>query len=326
MTDIASTFDALRGAARSGQTFPRWWCLADSEEQARAYCQAYTPFWRHTTDGSTLTHQVVKFTLPHPKSPRVTEASCNALGLALLEQLGVGWTAKRPGIADKEKRIPYYLDVMAAVELVVLDRGEALLHEGTDEPRLRLREVLWLQQLFHRPAYERPEPLSRTLGTRSGFHIPVVVLGTSPLCHLLSQREVAHTLGSDQTHLLSAEQVNAYGPPAEARTLTLRDLNQVRAYLRIPHLPEEEIRLQAYSTDRTKKPIFGIALWKGEQVLFKAIEHGLDEQDGNEASPIRYVLLEATAAHIEESSKRQHHLHPSEVRHNAVIGWFEIVN
>src|SRR5437660_2457973 len=172
--DVTPTFDALRASARSGQLFPQWWCLSDpiEQEQARAYCQAYTPFWRHNTDGSTLTHQVVRFTLPQPRSQDISIASCNAIGKSLMDQLGQGWTAERTGIADKEKRIPYYLD-MLSVELVILDGGDALAQQGKTEPRLRRREVLWLQNLFNHPAYQRPEPLSRILGTRSGLSIPV---------------------------------------------------------------------------------------------------------------------------------------------------------
>lgn len=324
--DVARTFDALRASARSGQTFPRWWCLddKDQQEQAHAYSMKYTPFWRHNTDGSTLTRQVVCFSLPQPKSQSVTEASCNALGFALLDQLGQGWTAKRTGIADKERRLPYYFDMMA-VELVVLDGADTLLQPGGSSPRLRRREVLWLQNLFHRPAYERPEPLSRILGNRSGLSIPVIVLGDSTLCQLLAQMEVADTPDSDQAPLLfpEPEQVDDYGSPVEAGTLQFRDLNQLRAYLRLPRLLEEDVQLQAYCPDYAGEPAFGIARWKGRQVFFKAIEHSVDEKSGNEAKPIRYVLLEATGAQLEESTKRQHHLHPSEVRQNAVIGWFQ---
>jgi hypothetical protein len=143
--DVAQLFDALRASARHSQAFPQWRCLSDLAElaQARSYCQAYTPFYRHDTWGTSLTRQVVCFTLQEPKSQQVTEASCNAIGKSLLDQLGFGWTAERTGIADKEQRISYYCDMMA-VELVVLNGGNALLHLGTREPRLRRREVLWL--------------------------------------------------------------------------------------------------------------------------------------------------------------------------------------
>src|SRR5437899_1488561 len=156
--DVAQTFDALRASARSGQVIPLWWCLSDATElaQARAYCQAYTPFWRHDTWGSALTRQVVRFTLPQPRSQQETEASSNAIGFALLDQLGLGWTGKRTGVGDKEERLPYYFDIMS-IELVVIEGAEALLHLGKTEPRLRRREVLWLQHLFNRPTYERPE-------------------------------------------------------------------------------------------------------------------------------------------------------------------------
>lgn len=52
--DVAQTCDALRASARSGETFP-WWCLSDDAELVRAY-------YRHNTDGSTMTRQVVYFT------------------------------------------------------------------------------------------------------------------------------------------------------------------------------------------------------------------------------------------------------------------------
>jgi len=322
--DIVRTFDALRASARSGQTFPRWWCLddRDQQEQACAYCMNYAPFWRHNTDGSTLTRQVVGFTLPQPKSPKVTEASVNAIGFGFLDQLGQGWTAKRTGIGDKERRLPYYMDMMA-VELIVLDGAECLLHQATTEPRLRRREVLWLQNLFHRPTYQRPEPLSRILGSRVGLSIPVVVLGDSTTCHLLAQMEVASP-DSPTPLLHSAEIVENYGPPADSKTLTFQDLNQLRAYLRLPRLDEGDVQLQAFSRDYAGAPAFGIALWEGRDgYFFKAIEHSVDKKTGNEAKPIRYVLLEATGAQIEESFKRQHHLHPSEVKENSVIGWFQ---
>jgi hypothetical protein len=322
--EVAQTFDALRASARSGQTFPRWWCLSDptEQEQARAYCQAYQPYYRHNTDGSTLTRQVLCFTLPQPGSQVASVASCNSIGFALLNLLGLGWTAKRTGIADKENRLPYYFDIMA-VELVVLDGVEALLQQGTTEPRLRRREVLWLQNLFHRPSYQRPEStgMTRVLGNKQGLSIPVVVLGDSTICHLLVQMEVAGTPDSDRTPLLLPEQVDDYGPPAVTKTLTFQDLNQLRAYLRLPRL-YEGVQLQAYNTDHAGEPAFGIARWEDRDVFFKAIENSVDET-GKEVHPTRYVLLEATAAQLEESIKRQHHLHPSEVRRNAVIGWFQ---
>ena len=324
MMDEAQTLDALRASVRLGQTFPRWWCLddRDQQEQARAYYTNYTPFWRHNTDGSTLTRQVVGFTLPQPTNQQVTEASCNAIGKSFLDQLGLGWSARRTGIADKEERLPFYLDMMA-VELVVLDGGETFLQPGSASPRLRRREVLWLQNLFHKPAYQRPEPLSRILGNKQGLSIPVVVLGDSTTCHLLAHMEGAVPPDSEQTPLLSPEQVNNYGPRAEAGTLTFRDLNQLRAYLRLPQLRKEDVQLHAYSPDYAGDPAFGIALWEDKHVFFKAIEHGGDEKTGNETSPLRYVLLEATAAHLEESRKRQHRLHPSEVGDAKVIGWFQ---
>jgi hypothetical protein len=34
--DVVRTFDALRASARSGQTFPRWWCLDDRDQQEQA--------------------------------------------------------------------------------------------------------------------------------------------------------------------------------------------------------------------------------------------------------------------------------------------------
>lgn len=322
--DIAQTFDALRASARSGQVFPGWLCLSDETElaQARAYCQAYAPFWRHNTDGSTLTRQVVRFVLPQPRSQHVTEASCNAIGFALLDQLGLGWTAKRTGIADKQTRLPYYCDMMAC-ELVVLDGVDTLLQPGTTEPRLRQREVLWLQNLFNCPSYQRPEPLSRILGNKSGLSIPLVVLGDSTICNLLVKLEIA-VPDSDRTPLLlPSEQVDDYGPPAKAGTLTFRALNQLRAYLRLPRLNEKAVHLQAYSAAYSGEPAFGIAQWEGRQVFFKAIESNVDVETGNEGRQTRYVLLEATAQQLEESIARQHHLHPSEVRQNAVIGWFE---
>jgi hypothetical protein len=322
--DVVQTFDALCASARSGQTFPRWWCLSDATEiaQVRAYCQAYAPFWRHNTNGSTLTRQVLGFTLPQPRSQDISIASCNAIGFSLLDQLGQGWTAQRTGIADKESRIPYYLDVMA-VELVVIE-GDTLLQQGSSSPRLRRREVLWLQNLFHRPAYQRPEPLSRILGNRSGLSIPVIVLGASTLCHLLAQMEVAVTSDSDQTPLLLPEQVGDYGPQAEAGTLTFQDLNQLRAYVRLPRLDEGAVQLEAFSTDYAGSPAFGIARYHGRQVFFKVIENSVDEKTGNEGGQARYVLLEATAAQIEESIRRKHHLHPSEVKEAAVIGWYAL--
>ena len=322
MMDSIKTFDALRATARSGETFPRWWCLSDDaeQEQARAYCRQYEPYFRHNTDGATLTLQVVGFTLPHPRSQAVTEASCNAIGFSLLDQLGQGWTAKRTGIADKEHRLPYYVDMMA-MELVVLDGVEALLQQGAPSPRLRRREVLWLQGLFHRPSYQRPEPLARILGNKEGLSVPVIVLGDSTLCQLLAQLEIACT-PEDQTHLLSAEQVDNYGPPAEAGSLSFRDLNQLRAYLRLPRFDEERVDLQAYSKNYAGSPEFGIARWEGREVFIKAIEDRVDETD-KKWHPRRYVLLEATAAQIEESNKRGHRLHPSEIGGNLVIGWFQ---
>jgi hypothetical protein len=322
--DVARTFDALCASARSGQVIPCWWCLSDATElaQARAYCQTYQPFWRHDTWGSALTRQVVRFTLPQPSNQHVTEASCNAIGFALLAQMGLGWTGKRTGIGDKEERLPYYFDIMS-IELVVLDGADAFLQQGTTEPRLRRREVLWLQNLFNRPAYVRPEStgITRILGNKQGLSIPVVVLGNSTICQLLVQMEIAGT--PDRTSLPEPEQVDAYGPPAEAGTLTLQDLNQVRAYLRLPRLTEGSVRLEAYSAAYSGEPAFGIARWEGRQVLFKAIESSVDVETGNEGRQTRYVLLEATAQQLEESIARQHHLHPSEVRNQAVIGWFE---
>jgi hypothetical protein len=61
---------------------------------------------------------------------------------------------------------------------------------------------------------------------------------------------------------------------------------------------------------------------KGREVFFKAIEHKVGES-GNEAPPVRYVLLEATPEQFAESARCQHHLHPSEIGGNVVIGWFE---
>jgi hypothetical protein len=38
---------------------------------------------------------------------------------------------------------------------------------------------------------------------------------------------------------------------------------------------------------------------------------------------MRYVLLEARPEQRAVSIRRQHHLHPSEVRHNRVLVWFQ---
>jgi hypothetical protein len=150
----------------------------------------------------------------------------------------------------------------------------------------------------------------------------VVVLGDSTLCNLLVKLEVAIPDSDRTLHLFPPEQVDTYGPSADSGTLTFRELNPVRAYLRLPHLHEESVKLEGYSTDNAGFPAFGVAQWEGRQVLFKAIEHRVDET-GKAVEAPRYVLLEATAAQLAESSKRQHHLHSGEIRQNAVLGWFE---
>ena len=172
-----------------------------------------------------------------------------------------GWTAKRAGTADKENRLPYYFDLLA-VELVVLDGMNELLQQGKTGAHLRQREALWLQHLFNRPSYQRPEStgITRVLGNKSRLSIPVVVLFPSTICQLLAHMQVAGTADSDQASLLLPEQVNDYGPRAEQGTLTLQDLNHLRAYLRLPPLPESNIQLQAYSTNHVGEPVFGIAV------------------------------------------------------------------
>lgn len=324
--DVARTFDALRASARSDQEFPRWWCLSDSteQEQARAYCQAYIPYYRGYTGGSMLTRQVISFTLPPPRSPNGTEASCNALGFALMDQLGQGWSAKHTGISDKERRLPYYFDMMS-LELVVLDGVEtALLQQGKTGPRLRRRDVLWLHQLFCRPSYERPAStgMTRALGNKQGLRIPVIALADDTMCQLLAQLGVAGPPDTDQASLPDPKLVDDYGASAASGALTYQDMNQLRAYLRLPHLDEKAVTLRAYDTNYVGDPKFGIARWEGRSVFFEAIEDYSDEM--GKWHPRRYILLEATAAQLEESMRWQHR-YPNSLRleKNPVIGWFE---
>jgi hypothetical protein len=63
------------------------------------------------------------------------------------------------------------------------------------------------------------------------------------------------------------------GPRAEQGTLTLQDLNHLRAYLRLPRLPESNIQLQAYSTNHVGEPVFGIAVCYPESVVPSQMSH-----------------------------------------------------
>lgn len=103
--EIARTFDALLASARAGHAFATWWCLADPTDQevARAYFRAYLPFYRGNTEGEYSDTSSRLLHAPRPNSPKATEVSCNAIGKALLDHLGLGWTAQRTGWSGTEE-------------------------------------------------------------------------------------------------------------------------------------------------------------------------------------------------------------------------------
>lgn len=323
--DVPAIMDSLRASARNGQTFSQWLVLTDPGEyqQVYAYHKAYTPFERYNTWGSMPTRQVISATIPESNNRTVSEASCNALGAAILDEISVRWTGKRTGITDKEFRLPFLLD-MWAVELIILDSVNNLTQSGQRGTHLRKREVEWLHALFNRPSYVRPERtgISGILGTKEGLSIPVVALANDTTRNLLIEVGLATGDVAALQPQSPPDAVNFYGSPAESGSLHYSDLNITRAYLRLPRLDSSTIALANGATHAYDPSTLGIAQWQGNPYLYMWVETEV-AQSGNPRTPVRYVLVEPTAAQLEETRKRHHHLHPSELRQDPVIGWFE---